>query len=128
MLDFFAQHGVSRYRVGIIGYQDGPDYIRTYDRIDFALDPFPFVCGTTTFDALWMGVPEVALVGDCPVGRGGFRILSTLGHPEWVGQSVGDYTAVGQKLAASPGHLAGIRLGLRTEICSSPLMNSQRFG
>jgi len=68
--------------VGIIGYQDGPDYIRTYNRIDFALDPFPFACGTTTFDALWMGVPEVALVGDCPVGRGGFSILSTLGHPE----------------------------------------------
>ena len=114
--------------MGIIGYQDGPDYIRTCNRIDIALDPFLFAGGTTTFDALWMGVPEVALVGDCPVGRGGFRILSTLGHPEWVGQSVGDYNAVGQKLAASPGHLAGIRLGLRTEICSSPLMNSQRFG
>ena len=68
--------------MGIIGYQAGPDYIRTCNRIDIALDPFLFAGGTTTFDALWMGVPEVTLVGDRSMGRGGFSILSTLGHPE----------------------------------------------
>jgi predicted O-linked N-acetylglucosamine transferase (SPINDLY family) len=127
VLGFFEKNGVSSDRITIIGYQDGPSYMRTYGTMDIALDPFPFAGGTTTFDALWMGVPVVTLAGDRPVGRGGLSILSTLGHPEWVGHSIDGYIAVAQKLASSPDQLAAIRQGLRVEIQNSPLMDSARF-
>ena len=51
------------------------DYFRLYERIDVALDPFPYGGGTTTCDALWMGVPVVSLAGQTAVGRGGLSIL-----------------------------------------------------
>ncbi len=127
VLQFFASHGVSSDRITIIGYQNGPDYIRSYHNIDIALDPFPFAGGTTTFDALWMGVPVVTLAGDRPVGRGGLSILSTLGHPEWVGHNLGDYVRVAQDLASNPRKLSTIRQNLRDEMKNSPLMDSPRF-
>ena len=127
VLQFFADHGVSSDRINIIGYQDGPNYIRTYHEIDIALDPFPFAGGTTTFDALWMGVPVVTLAGDRPVGRGGLSILSTLGHPEWVGHSLEEYIKVAQDLASKPDRLETIRKNLRDDIKNSPLMDSPRF-
>jgi predicted O-linked N-acetylglucosamine transferase (SPINDLY family) len=127
VLAFFEERGVHPDRVHIIGYQDGPNYIRTYHTMDIALDPFPFAGGTTTFDALWMGVPVVTLTGDRPVGRGGLSILSTLGHPEWVGKDIEDYIRVGRELAADPARLATLRANLREEISASPLMDSPRF-
>lgn len=127
VLSFFEERGVTRDRVLIIGYQDGPDYIRTYHEIDIALDPFPFAGGTTTFDALWMGVPVVTLAGDRPVGRGGLSILSTLGHPEWVGKNTEDYIRVGRDLAADQTRLQSLRSTLRDKIRQSPLMDSPRF-
>lgn len=127
VMAFFVDQGVSEDRVEIIGYQNGPDYIRTYERIDIALDPFPFAGGTTTFDALWMGVPVVTLAGDRPVGRGGLSILSTLGRPEWVGQTIDDYVAVARRLAADRAGLAAIRTSLRDELRQSPLMDSAGF-
>lgn len=127
VLGFFEKNGVSSDRITIIGYQDGPSYIRTYGTMDIALDPFPFAGGTTTFDALWMGVPVVTLAGDRPVGRGGLSILATLGRPEWVGHSIDEYVEIAMKLASSPDQLAAIRQGLRVEIQNSPLMDSARF-
>ena len=127
VLQFFESHGVASDRISILGYQSGPDYIRTYKDMDIALDPFPFAGGTTTFDALWMGVPVVTLAGDRPVGRGGLSILSTLGHPEWVGHTSEEYVRAAVELASKPNRLETLRKTLREEIQKSPLMDSQGF-
>ncbi len=127
LLEFLASHGLPRERVTLIGYQDGPSYMATYGRIDIALDPSPFAGGTTTFDALWMGVPVITWAGERTASRGGRSILATLGRPEWVADSAEHYTAIAQQLAAAPAHLAKIREGLRDEIRNSPLMDNVGF-
>ena len=127
VLNFFEERGVSKDRITLIGYQDGPNYIKTYHQIDIALDPFPFAGGTTTFDSLWMGVPVVTLAGDRAVGRGGLSILSTLGRKEWVGFTREEYIQIAIRLATERGKLPEIRENLRKEIAASPLMDSPRF-
>lgn len=127
LLEFLASHGLPPERVTLIGYQDGPSYMATYGRIDIALDPSPFAGGTTTFDALWMGVPVITLAGERTASRGGRSILSTLGRPEWVADSAEDYLTIAQRLAADPAQLAKIREGLRGEIRNSPLMDNTGF-
>ena len=127
LLEFLAGHGLPADRVTLIGYQDGPSYMATYGRIDIALDPSPFAGGTTTFDALWMGVPVITLAGDRMASRGGRSILATLGRPEWVADSAEQYVAIAQNLAADPAGLATIRAGLREEIRNSALMDNAGF-
>jgi len=64
------------------------DALRQYDRIDIALDPFPYPGGTTTCDALWMGVPVITLAGQTAVSRGGKSILTNLGLTDMIATSV----------------------------------------
>lgn len=127
LLEFFAERGVARDRVTLIGYQNGPDYMATYGQIDIALDTTPFAGGTTSLDALWMGVPLVTLTGERSSSRGGASILTTLGRPEWIARTPGEYIAIAQRLAADPQQLEAIRSGLRAELQASPLMDGAGF-
>jgi predicted O-linked N-acetylglucosamine transferase (SPINDLY family) len=66
-----VSEGVEDRRVSFVGVVPMQEYLRQYRQIDIALDPFPYAGGTTTCDALWMGVPMVTLRGHTAVGRGG---------------------------------------------------------
>jgi len=127
LLEFFAARGVASDRITLIGYQNGPDYMATYGQIDIALDTTPFAGGTTSFDALWMGVPLVTLAGERSSSRGGASILTSLGRPEWIARTQEQYIAIAQRLAAAPQQLAAIRSGLRAELRASPLMDNAGF-
>ena len=55
------------------------DSLAIYNQVDLALDPHPFTGSTTTFEALWMGVPVVTWVGACHHSRVGRSILEQVG-------------------------------------------------
>jgi protein O-GlcNAc transferase len=89
--------------------------------IDIALDPFPYNGVTTTCEALWMGVPVVALRGQRLIARTAASLLTHAGHPEWIARTPEEYVAIAARLAAEPMRLAAIRAGLRQELQRSPL-------
>ena len=59
--------------------------------IDLALDTFPYNGGTTTCEALWMGVPSVAMYGSHPMSRLGCSLLVYSGLPALATTSPGEY-------------------------------------
>ncbi len=69
------------------------DQMEAYGDADVALDTFPYNGTTTTFDALWMGVPVITLAGDRHASRVGLSILSTLGLTEFAAQTSDQYVA-----------------------------------
>jgi predicted O-linked N-acetylglucosamine transferase (SPINDLY family) len=123
----FAGKDISPDRLEFPSRQPWPQYMRTYGRIDIALDPFPWGGGITTCDALWMGVPVVSLVGRTAVGRGGASILSNVGLPELIARTPQQYVQTATDLATDLPRLVELRRTLRGRMKASPLMDAPRF-
>jgi len=123
----FAAAGVAPARVELVARSPLADYLGTYGRIDIALDTWPYAGGTTTCDALWMGVPVVSLAADRPFGRSGASILGAIGHDELVASSSADYVGIACALAADHDRLLDLRAGLRAQMASSPLTDATGF-
>src|SRR5262249_40223898 len=111
---FFAEQDVDPMRIEFVGHRLLHDYFGLYGRIDIGLDPFPYGGGTTTCDALWMGVPVISLAGRTAVGRSGLSILSNVGLPELVAHSPEEYVRKAAALAADLPWLTAVRAGLRS--------------
>ena len=124
---FFAQRNISPDRVMFVKKAPRAEYLSTYERIDLALDPFPYGGGTTTCDALWMGVPVVSLAGQSALGRGGVSILSNVGLPELVAGDPQRYVRCAAALAQDLSRLGELRATLRDRMQASALMDAPRF-
>ena len=122
----FAAHGITRDRLELMERKPEQQYV-LYHRIDIALDPFPCNGGTTTCDAMWMGVPVIALAGTTFASRMGVTMVSNIGHPEWVARDEDDYLRLACELASDAARLNVIRLGLRDEVERSPLLDEGGF-
>jgi predicted O-linked N-acetylglucosamine transferase (SPINDLY family) len=122
-----AMAGVDHSRVEFVGRLPMGEYFRQYQRIDIALDPTPWPGGTTTCDALWMGVPVVSMMGKTAVSRGGLSILSQIGHPELVARDPAQYVHIATSLAQDKLRLAEFRQTLREAMLRSPLMDAIGF-
>ena len=102
-------------------------HLQHYLIFDIALDPFPYNGTTTTFESLWMGVPVIALRGDCHASRVSAGVLATLGFEELVGFDHASYINAAAQLASDRGRLASMRGGLRSIMSASSLMNAPEF-
>jgi protein O-GlcNAc transferase len=122
----FAGHGLLD-RVELHGRSPYGEYLAAYGRVDVVLDPFPFNGGTTTVEALWMGVPVVSLQGEGFVSRMGLSHLSTAGLPEFVAADADAYVAKAVALVTDPAQLVQLRAGLRERVAQSPLCDGRRF-
>jgi predicted O-linked N-acetylglucosamine transferase (SPINDLY family) len=124
----FERAGVAPERVSLIATADSwRDHMGQYGQVDVALDTFPYNGTTTTCDALWMGVPVIALRGDRHAGRVGVSLLSHVGLPELIADTLDDYVAKAAALAGDPDRLAALRGGLRQRLVESPIGDPQRF-
>src|SRR5512132_3529447 len=73
----FAQQGIAAERLVLLPPEDSmAGHLAKYAEVDIALDSFPYNGTTTTFEALWMGVPVLTLAGKSHVSRVGLSILS----------------------------------------------------
>jgi predicted O-linked N-acetylglucosamine transferase (SPINDLY family) len=123
----FAAHGIAADRLILSPSSPREELLRAYNHVDIALDPFPFGGGTTTIEALWMGVPVVTLRGTSFVGHVGESILATLGLPGLVAADPSDYLAKAVRLASALPELAALRQSLRDRLLASPLCDAPRF-
>ena len=103
------------------------EFLKRFERIDIALDPFPYNGGTTTCEALLMGIPVLTLPGSTALSRIGLSILSACGMPEFVAGSEADYLRLAASLARDLPRLSHLRATLRERMKSSPFMDARRF-
>jgi predicted O-linked N-acetylglucosamine transferase (SPINDLY family) len=119
--------GLDPARVTLRGREPVRDYFAALGNVDVALDTLPYNGATTTFDALWMGVPVVGLRGDRGIARGTYSILRTLHADDLIAHSDDEYVAINARLATDPGWRMRLREELRSRLAASPLMDVRGF-
>ena len=125
--DLFAAQGIGSERLVLRGPTGLADMMQEYGDMDIALDPTPYNGGTTTLQALWMGVPVVALTGGNFVSRMGASFMATLGQPEWAAEDEDAYIAAAVALAGNIAALRAQRPQLRAQMATSPLCDITRY-
>jgi len=127
MRSIFTRASIDANRVRFSPKKNLLDYFRLYETLEVALDSFPYAGGTTTCDALWMGVPVITLAGKIAVHRGSVSILTNLGLEQLVTSSIDDYVAAAVELANNPRELTQLHENLRSLMESSFLMSPKAF-
>lgn len=123
---FQAQHlrrrfealGIAQERLLLSGKSSHREHVAWYSQLDLALDPFPYQGGISTLEALWMGVPVIAMTGGT---RASVSILHTLGLPELLASHWEEYISKTLELAQDRLRLLHYRQSLRQTLLNSPI-------
>ena len=123
--DVFARRDVDPARLDFVGIRG--KHLPHYNAIDIALDSLPHVGGTTTCEALWMGVPTITLVGAGFAERLSYSNLSNAGLGELCAFDLDAYVRTAEALAADHAKRRIWRRDMRKMIRANPLGDIQRW-
>ena len=123
----FAERGIAAERISMCGFSPREELLAAYGAVDIALDPFPYNGGTTTVEALWMGVPVISMRGERFVSRVGESILTNVGLAELVVDTEEAYVAKALELLSDPARLTAMRAQMRERLEHSPLCDGPAF-
>lgn len=127
-LDLFAANGIAADRVDLRASQDGFEaHLKLYREVDIALDPIPYNGATTTFEALWMGVPVLTLLGDSMMSRYTAAMLACVGHDDLIAHDEAGYVRRAVELAADHAALDRWRQQSRARVLASPWGKPDRY-
>jgi predicted O-linked N-acetylglucosamine transferase (SPINDLY family) len=120
LLEQFAAEGVAPARVKFHPRCKMDAYLALHHEVDICLDTAPYSGGTTTYHALWMGVPTLTVAGPTPASRQGAAIMAQLGLDQFIARDTADFVAKGVYWAGQLPALATVRAGLRDQWAQSP--------
>jgi predicted O-linked N-acetylglucosamine transferase (SPINDLY family) len=124
----FAAHGISADRLELYGAtMPFLQHLNLYNRVDIALDTFPYNGTTTTCESMWMGVPVIALAGNTHASRVGVSLLSSVGLADLTASTRDAYVQLAVALANDIPRLQSLRATFRDRMTSSPLMDAKRL-
>jgi len=99
------------------------NYLDAMRELDLVLDVYPYVGGSTTIDALYMGVPVITLYGERRNTRFGLSILKSIGLENFAVDSVEKYISLAVTLAKDTDALDTIHKNLRPKVTQSKDLN-----
>ena len=127
LLREFAGNGITADRLEFARRLPLAEYFNAYRGVDILLDSFPYNGGTTTCDALIMGVPVATFAGDRSIARGGVSLLSVAGLADWIAPDEDGLAELLIRKTADAGKLAALRAELPGRMRASPLMDGPRY-
>ena len=124
----FEKYKINKNRLILEGEsKTRKELLEIYNKIDIALDPFPFQGNTSTCEAAWMGVPVITLKGDRYLSHFGESINSNLNMNDWICKNHDEYVSKAIKFSSNINQLTKTRADLRKIALQSPVFDSSRF-
>ncbi len=120
IIEAFAAHGVNAERLDLMWRLPFQQFLAAYQRVDIALDSFPYHGTSTTCQTLWMGVPLITLAGRSHVSRVGVSLLANLGLERFIARTPQEYRDLAVRLADNIEELTMLRSRLREMMMNSP--------
>lgn len=128
LLARFTRWEIAAERLELIGrVHDYAEHLRVYQRVDIALDTYPYNGTTTTCEALYMGVPVVTLAGDHCCSRMGASLLARVGLDDLVASTPEQLIEIAAGLAADVDRIKRLRASLRGTLDAVPLGSPSAF-
>lgn len=124
---YFEKLGIKPDRIEICGRKNAVEHLMMYRQVDIALDPFPYNGTTTSCEAMWMGVPVIAMLGNHHSSRVSLSLLKQLGMDFFVASTEEEYIAKACALAANRESLSKISETMRHRMAASDLCNKTKF-
>lgn len=125
--NWLEEIGIDLDRVILLPSVSRETYLASYSEVDLVLDTFPYTGGTTTCEALWMGVPTLTIAGNDLLSRQGASLLSSVGLKSFIVNSQEEYILKSNQISRNPLELTMSRTNIREKLIHSPLFNSQKF-
>ena len=106
---------------------DFETHLNLYKKIDVALDTFPYNGVTTSFEAIWMGVPVLTMKGYNFISRCGESINKNLNMTNLISKNENDYFLQACKIASDKDKLTKMREHIFNTALSTPLFDAKEF-
>ena len=103
------------------------NHLNAYNEIDIALDTFPYNGVTTSFEAIWMGVPVITMAGYNFNSRCGESINKNLGMEQLIAKDENDYVQKIINLSDNHDEYTNLRKFVFTNALKSPLFDNQDY-
>ena len=123
----FKENGINLNSIILEEGTSRSKLLNSYNKVDIALDPFPYSGGVTSLEAIWMGVPVLTKRGFKFVSRTTESIIRNSGMPDWVANDENEYVKKAIKFSTNLELLTQINKSLRQVALESPLFNSALF-
>ena len=123
----FEKNNINSNSVILEGNSPYKESLASYNKVDIALDPFPFSGCITTFEAIWMGVPVLTKKGNTFVSRQTESINYNIGMSDWIVKDNDEYIIKATQFASNLEKLKEIRVNLRKIALNSPAFNASLF-
>lgn len=121
------QFGIASERTELHGPSSREAYLAAHKQVDMILDTFPYAGGTTTCEALWMGIPTLTLTGTTMASRQGASLLTYAGLSDWIAKDKNEFVRLAISHASDLNKLSQLRSNLRNQVLASPLFEATRF-
>ena len=103
------------------------NHLKLYKKIDIGLDTFPYNGVTTSFEAIWMGVPVLTMKGYNFNSRCGESINKNLKLDYLIAKNSEEYISKAIELAENTDKLVEIRDHISSNAIESPLFDQVAF-
>lgn len=103
------------------------EHLKCYNKIDLALDTFPYPGVTTTFESILMGVPVLTKKGFNFVSRCGESINLNFDMGKFIAKDENDYIKKAIEIKSKTKLLYKLKLTMRDKFLKSHLFDSKKF-